>query len=224
MTKALITFALVALPFLVSPRSEIAGDTLVLRGERISVEYTASTRQAALLVEAESETGLERIEVRDPAGASILALRGRSGRNGLGMYGFRVEAGEVDPASLFEIYPEGLYEIRARTADGRLALGSARLSHRLLPAPDVLFPREGDREVPTSDLLVSWVPDPEAVEYHVNLEQGETDRMSVRVPGGSGSFRVPDGVLAPGRRSLLEIGAVGRDGNCTIVGIAFMTR
>jgi hypothetical protein len=224
MNQATLAAAVAALPFLASPLPAPGADAVHLRGARISFEYTASSDQAALVVEAESETGLDRIEVRDPSGAAILGLRGAGTGRGQGMYGFRVEAAEAPPSDLFDVYPEGLYRIRARTADGRLAVGTARLSHRLARAPVVLHPQSGQAGVPSSDLVLSWTPDPEAAEVRVNLEEGETDRMSVRLAGGTGSFRVPDGVLSPGRRCLLEVGVVGADGNCTIVEVPFSTR
>ncbi len=216
-----IAFALAALSIPATPGSG-DGVRVRLKEERIMVELTASSDEVALVVTAEAETGLDLVEIKNPLGQPVLGLA--SGNRGLGLYGFRLEAGETDRPAFFAAYPEGVYSIRARTRDGRVALGSAVLSHRIPSAPVPIYPQEGDVGVPASGLRVSWVPDPAAARYQVNLEQGETDLLAVSLRSGTGSFTVPDGVLAPGRRYKLEIGAVGAEGNCTFREVSFLTR
>ena len=76
----------------------------------------------------------------------------------------------------------------------------------------------------STNLTVSWVPDPEARAYRVILEQGETDGLTAVLPARSSSFQVPDGILAPGTESHVEVGAIGPNGNCTLVEVSFTTR
>jgi hypothetical protein len=87
----------------------------------------------------------------------------------------------------------------------------------------VAYPTDGMVDVPTTGLVLQWDLDPEAVSYRVNLEQNETDVMTVVLRPGTSSFRVPDGVLEAGMRSQLEIGSVGPNGNSTVVEILFRT-
>jgi hypothetical protein len=224
MHKPLVAALPAALFLLASPRAETAGNTVRLKEERISLEFTAGADEVTLVVSAEGETGLDRVEIRNPLGAPVAGLASAGGGRSLGLFGFRIEVGESDRETFFATYPEGDYAIRARTQDGRTALGSARLSHGVPRAPIPVYPEENEVDVPASGLTVSWVPDPAAARYEVNLELGETDLLAVRLAPGTGSFSVPDGVLEPGRRYKLEIGAVGADGNCTFREIPFLTR
>jgi hypothetical protein len=112
--------------------------------------------------------------------------------------------------------------MRANTPEGLPAVGYAELSHQLQRPPVLLQPFDGAQGISTTPLVV-WVPDPEVSEYRVNLEQGETDGLSVRLPAGSGAFQVPYGVLRPGTETQVEVGAVGRNGNVTLVESYFTT-
>ena len=181
------------------------------------VELTASSERSR----SSSRPGRDGLDPVDRLWATVLGMA--SGNRGLGLYGFRLQAGEADRPCPRR-HPEGVYSIRARTRDGRVALGSAVLSHRIPGAPVPIYPQEGEVGVPASGLRVSWVPDPVAARYQVNLEQGETDLLAVSLRSGTGSFTVPDGVLASGCRYKLEIGAVGAEGNCTFREVSFLTR
>ena len=199
-------------------------ETAALKEARISIEYSAAADEGALVVSAESETGLDQVELRDPSGNRVLGLATSGRGRNPALFGFELEAGESAPAALLQAYPEGAYQIRARTPEGRLAIGTAVLSHRLPSAPRILVPQDGDVVYARAAMRIAWVPDPLAAEYRVNLEQGETDRMSARLAAGTGSFEVPDGVLQSGRRYRLEIGAVGPEGNVTISEALFVAR
>lgn len=223
MKKEVVAGAILALGFVASPEAHSGGLPVELKEETMVIEYTVSTGEAAIVVSAEAETRLARVEVRSPIGQPILEMRTDRGPD-FSLQGFVVETGEATPDELFADYPPGDYTLRARTVDGRTAFGTARFSQTLPRAPVVAYPANGALDVPTTNLEVSWAADPAVASYRVILEQHETDLMTVIVTGGTGSFRVPDGVLESGTRSQLEIGAVGPDGNCTIVEVPFMTR
>jgi len=218
----IVVAAVAAVGLVASPEARPGGLPVELKEESMVIEYTASSGEATIVVSAEAETHLARIEVRGPTGPPVLEMRTDHGLE-QGFQGFVVETGEGTPEELMAAFPPGDYTLRARTVDGRTAFGSARFSHVLPQAPLIAYPSEG-MAVPTTGLEVSWVADPGVVAYRVNLEQHESDVMTVVVTGGTGSFRVPDGVLAPGTRSQLEIGAIGADGNCTIVEVPFRTQ
>jgi len=195
---------------------------LRLKEERMTLEYTVGADEATLVVEAETETPLDGVEVVSPTGKALLRVRAFRGERS-SLSGFRIETQEGSLDELLEAYPEGTYGLRGLSRRGTLARGTAGFSHDLLVAPDVLYPPEGAADVPTV-FTVAWIPDPRAAAYRVVLEQGENDGLTVELPPGSSSLQVPPGVLAPGTESHVEIGAVGANGNCTLVEVEFSTR
>ncbi len=196
---------------------------LQFKEERMFIEYSPALNEAALLVEAETEAGVEGLEIRDPLGSSRFKLWAASGQQ-LSLSGFMVESLESSPEELFAAYPEGIYDLRARSTDGDAVWGSAVLSHELPAQPIVLHPRDGDVNVPATNLIVAWHPDAAASGYKVILEQGENDGLTADVPAGQSSFQVPNGILAAGTQTHLEIGAIGPNGNRTLAEISFTTR
>ena len=132
---------------------------LQFKEEQMILEYTVTENEAVIVFEAETENALDRVEIRSPAGVPILNIRAQGGQN-LALSGFVLETQEVTPQAIMQMFPEGIYDLRARTADGRYVLGSAVLSHELLPAPVHVYPLDGAINVPTTNLTVSWVNNP----------------------------------------------------------------
>lgn len=221
MYKAVIAGAIVLLGSFGGQSAKVDEPFFRLKEEAMFVEYSATENTAVVTVEAESEQGLGRVEIRNLRGTRVLEMAVGVGQT-FAVSGFVVESQETSCASLFGIYAEGIYDLRARAVDGRLALGRAVLSHTVPPAPIVTYPHEGGVNVPT-DLTVSWTPDPEAFGYRLVMEQGENDGLSVHLPAGTDSFRIPEHVLAPGTESHVEVAAIGRNGNRTLVHVNFTT-
>lgn len=223
MRRPWIVGAVIAFGFLDGSGRSSERPTEGLKEERMTIEYASALDEAAVVFSAESEVGLEQVEIRGPNGATVLDVRAGNGGE-LGLSGFVVEKGEPSAASIFARYPEGIYRLRARTVDGDVVVGSTRFSHRLLAEPVVVYPFAGALDVPTSNLAVNWVHNAAAARYHVTLEQGETDLMSVELGYGTDTFRVPDGLLQSGKRYCIEIAAVAPNGNSTNVKVPFSTR
>lgn len=219
-----VAAVLVALSLSATPEPAQGGGVARLKQATISAELTAGSGEVALVVTAEAETGLSEAEIRGPSGQRIAGLASGSRGRTLGLYGFRLEVAETDRATFFATYPPGPYEIRARTRDGGAASGTAWLGHSVPLPPVPLYPREDELDVPASGLSIRWISSPDAARYQVGLEEGETDLLAVRLAAGASSFTVPDGVLQPGHRYKLEIGAVGADGNTTFREVVFVTR
>lgn len=202
---------------------------LHLKEEALVLEYSATHGEATLKLEAESEQPLERVRVNAPrGGAAVFDIIAPNGRD-LALSGFLLETRELTPESLLATYPQGVYELTGRTARGQAIVGSAELSYLLPEAPVVLYPVEGAVGVPARGLRVRWtIPatwdDSGAVAYQISLEQDDNDGMSARVPGNTGSFLVPDGVLRSGVETQVEIAAIGANGNRTLVEVTFTTR
>lgn len=223
MDKATLAFLAFGLAALGSERPfQEARPTLRLKEERMIIEYTATANEAVILVEGESETALESVEVRMPGGHTMLELRAPIG-NDSAFSGFSLETQEATVEELIAHYGEGDYDLRARAMGGEPVQGHASLSHELLPPPVVLYPYPGAVGIPAADLKIYWIPDPAAEAYTVSLEQGENDGLTVRLPAGSKSLYVPRGILLPHTETQLEIGATGPNGNRTLVEIEFRT-
>ena len=182
---------------------------LILKEEALMIEYTPGKAEAVIRMEAESEEPLDRVDVRTPAGRSILKLRGAKAYS---LSGFLVETREMNIGALLNHYEEGRYDMRAITASGRTALGGALLSHGLLPAPIIQYPLEG-AVVPPKGLTVTWTTDPAAERYRVVLEQDENDGLVVELPRGTNSFTVPDGFLRPDTETQVEVGVIRANRN-----------
>ncbi len=222
MVKSILVLAVLALTATGWQQKHLSGAPVRLKEERMILEYSATNHEAAVLVEAESEESLENIEVRDLQGTLLFDLRAEAGLD-LALSGFSVESKEFSSTAIFDNYPAGTYELRARTVDGRQARGQAVFSHALPRAPIILYPAEGAHGVPT-DLRVRWTSVPEAVGYQVSLEQGESDGLAVQLSAGRNNLEIPDGVLAPGTETHVEVGAIGANGNRTLVEAVFTTR
>ena len=220
MFKITIAFSAIALAALgwQEPRR---APVLPLKEEALVLEYTASANEAVIKIEAESEEQLKFLQVHSPTGQLVFELRARNTHLHT-LSGFVVEMQEATADELLEMYPEGLYQIHGRSVDGKLARGYARLSHTLPLAPDIVYPYP-EALVPTDDLILSWIPDDNVEEYVVSLEQDENDGLTVHLPAGSREFRVPNGVLRPAVPTQFELGAIGPNGNVTLVEVEFVT-
>lgn len=124
-------------------------------------------------------------------------------------------------------FPAGRYTFRGRNVDGRLLVGSDRLSHVVPKGPKVTFPTEG-AQVDPSGFTVTWEPvtTPAGVDiksYIVVVVQGERE-MTMDLPGDRTSVAVPGQFLEPGRKSSVEVLAREKSGNQTITAVNFRTR
>jgi len=193
-----------------------------LKEERMTLEYNATLGEAVVTVEAESEGELERIQVEKPGGERLFVLESPIGSLP-GLSGFKIELTEGTLPSILATYAQGTYDIRARTAGGGFAVGSATLSLELPAAPLVLVPHEGAL-VPGAGLVVRWLADRSASGYELQLEQDENDGLTIHLPPGRSSFAIPEGFLAGGTATQLEIAALGSNGNRTVSEVHFTTR
>ena len=219
MYKPVITGAAIALGAL-GWQPRVQQSPLLLKEEAMVIEYSPGKGEAVLIMEAESEEPLDKIEIQNPNDRPILKLRGAQASS---WSGYVIETREMKLASLLQMYHEGPYEIRAITSSGRPAFGSAEVWHYLLAEPEITYPEEGT-VVPTHNLVVTWKVDPEASGYRVVVEQDENDGLVVQLPRQSNSFVVPDGLLAPGKPTQVEVAAIGSNGNITLAEIHFETQ
>lgn len=223
MLKTLIAVTLIALGLASWQTARLDQPVLHLKEEKLTIEYTATADEAVLIMEAEAELDLASVIVRSPSGVTVLEMNSGDGAP-LALSGFVVETRECTPEELFLQYPAGRYDLTGRTLEGRVARGSAQLSHDLPRVPTVNYPFEGATQVPTEGLEITWNVDTSARAYRLVLEQNDNDGLVVTLPAGSTSFQVPDHLLAANTETQLEVGAVAANGNCTLVEIVFKTR
>jgi hypothetical protein len=186
-----------------------------------TIEYDAANGVAALTFEAESEDALRSVEIRDAAGDAVLRI-GSVAPQRLRLGGFVLESHEASLGALQAKYAPGFYSMRARTVEGETLGGGAVLSYELPDAPVMLAPLDGATAVPVNFTL-SWIDVPSAAGYRIVIEQDENDGLKVSLPAGKSSFQVPDGVLAPGVETHVELSAVGECGNRTMVEVTVTT-
>ena len=199
------------------------GSGVLLKEEAITIEYTASADEASIIIVAESETDLERLEIEDPSGAIILDVRA-DGPHGLALTGIELQTEEGDLNSILTTYPPGVYRFQGTTIDGVRTYGRATLSHVVPRTPLVTYPLEDSDDVPVDGLTVSWIHVPDARSYRLSLEQDDTDKIVVRLPAGATSFQVPDGLLDGGTETQFELIALGELGNTTGIEVEFETQ
>jgi hypothetical protein len=221
MYKSAFAVAAVAIGFAAGQAPRNPEAALQFKEERMFVEYSPSAGIATVIVEAESEEAVSNVEVCQPGGASSFRMRAENGRFALS--GFVLESQEADLATIFDSYPAGTYVVRGRTVSGQSVTGSAEVAHELVAAPELVYPRDGARGVPSSDLTVTWNADGGAAAYRIVLEQDENDGLTIQLPPGSDSLRIPDEMLAPRSEYHLEIAAIAPNGNRTVSEIHFTT-
>ena len=172
---------------------------------------------AGVLLHADTSESLHRLMIRNPAGRHVFGLVSKD-RLKLGLTEIFWETAEPDVESAFLAYPEGDYAVTGITHNGQLVSGVAHLSHNMLPYPTVTAPKDGD-ELPLDDLLVEWVPDPEAESYWIEFDV-ETDEVefnyTIPMPEGTSKFELPESLLLPGADVFAGVAAVGSNGNATV--------
>ncbi len=72
--------------------------------------------------------------------------------------------------------------------------------------------------------MVRWEPVADASSIHLEVEQPARERtLSVDLDGDATSFVIPDGFLDRGREYVVDVKAVGANGNLTVADRAFRT-
>ncbi len=182
--------------------------------------------------------------VYDPSGVQILAVKPQEQLRNLNMAGIFFESREppnteVSIADLMAQFPEGLYEARAVTFDGKGMVGAATFTHDIPAAPVITAPKE-DAVVPsTSNLLVKWKPVTQTLSggpititgYEVIITKDVDDdpngfsrpTFDVHLPPSVTRLRVPKEFLEPGSPYELEVLALEVSGNQTITVSFFET-
>ena len=223
--------------------SPAAGATVQIAAAKLYVEYNATDNDIGVHG-AFDDHGYSQLCVYDPGGVQVLAFRPRAQMEDLAMGGIFFESREP-PISEFSIedlkttFPEGEYQVRGTTFDGRSLGGAATFTHDIPNPPRITAPIER-AVVPTAGLVVTWDEvtetidgDPAAItayEVIITKESAPEDPhgwsvpiFDVHVGPDRRSLTVPDEFLDPASEYELEVLALEVSGNQTIAVSFFET-
>ena len=174
----------------------------------------------------------------------MLAVKPQAQLKGLTMAGIFFESREP-PAAEFSFkdleakFPEGQYQVRGLSFDGKALIGSATFTHAVPAQPTVTAPLNG-AVVSTNNLAVTWEDVTKTVDgdpvtitgYEViitKVKNSDSNGFSqpvfdVHVPADRNSLAVSVEFLEPGTEYELEVLALEVSGNQTITVSSFTTQ
>ena len=217
------------------------GKKVAIATAKLIVEYNATDEDIGVHG-AFDDQGWSKLCVYDPNGHLVLRVSPQSQLKDLTMAGVFFESREppIDEFSFADLkarFPEGRYNVRALSFDGKRLVGHATFTHDVPAAPTVTAPLDG-AEVNPHDLTVRWNDVTETVdgepvtitgyeviitkEQHVDPHGFSQPIYDVHVPPDRNSLSVPDEFLEPGTEYELEVLALEKSGNQTI-SVSFFT-
>ena len=174
--------------------------------------------------------------VFDPRGRLILEVEPKRQLQRQSISGIFFESAEppndeVPIEKILARFPEGLYAVRGRSADGERLTGAATFTHTIPAGPEITHPQDGNT-VPVSGLVVTWNHVTQTITdepftrtgYQVIITKDVPDdphgfsrpTLDVHVPPSVTSLTVPDEFLEPNTRYELEVLVLEVSGNQTI--------
>lgn len=214
-----------------------------LDSARLYIEYNATDGDLGVHGGFDS-SGWSELCVFAPDGTQILGVKPEAQLGELTVGGFFFESREpelteFDFDRLAAEFPEGEYQVRALSFDGRMLTGAATFTHIAPAAPVITTPlladseeEAGEARAPTTGLLVSWDHVTTAVDgvpisitgYEIIITQVEfedphgfsTPIFDVHVPPDRNSLSVPAEFLEQDTVYELELLALEESGNQTI--------
>jgi hypothetical protein len=202
---------------------------------KLIVEYNATDEDIGVHG-AFDDHGWSRLCVYDPTGRQVLSVGPQSQLKDLTMAGIFFESREPPVkqfgfADLKRKFPEGRYQVRGLTFDGKQLVGSAKFTHNVPARPTVTAPRD-NATVDPRDVTVRWNDVTRTVDgrpvnitgYEVIVTRENHDDphgfskpiYDVHVPADRNSLRVPAEFFEPGNEYELEVLALEKSGNQTI--------
>lgn len=188
------------------------------------VVWSVSDEDAQIIGGGGSETGIKKVLILGPK-AKVVHLTCFKDGNELGQADFRFDTPEPFIEELMRAYPPGVYRFWGRTVEGEILASTVELSYELPDPPDILYPQNGDTDIPVEDLVVRFAPpeDAEAIRLEIEDEEEEV-AIKIDLPGDATDFNVPNGWLQPGVEYVLDIKVIAENGNQTVRDIRFVTQ
>lgn len=189
----------------------------------IRLEFSKADADAEIVTTIDAGVGLKFVDVIAPHGREVMHLSAHTMPR-LGQTKITAETPEPSLADVQASYPPGVYRFRGRTVDGQAIVGEAELSHDLPDAPIITAPQAGQTNVGLKMLLAAWDPAGGAARYAVVLEQEDLGiKLTADLLAGSTNFAVPEGWLLPDMDYVLEVVAIGENGNRSVGEVRFHT-
>jgi len=217
------------------------GQPVTIATAKLIIEYNATDDDIGVHG-AFDDHGWSELCVYGPNGRQVLAVKPQAQLKTLTMAGIFFESREP-PRTEFSFedlkanFPEGQYQVRAISFDGKGLTGSATFTHDVPAPPTVASPLEG-AVVPITDLVVEWEDVTETIDgdpvtitgYEVIVTKvNHTDPhgfsrpiFDVHVPADRNTLAVPVEFLESGTEYELEVLALEVSGNQTIT-VSFFT-
>ena len=209
-----------------------------LKDARMKIELNATDGDVGIQLFIDADPW-KTMEVFDPMGIRVFSAV-TSGRVGLqGGTEFFMESAEpsfsqLSLAAFLQRFPVGDYRVQGEGLNGDTLLGSARFTHNIPQAPQLLSPGE-DAQVDPNRTVVQWSPVPAAngspiVGYQVLVVKPGSGFaaipklvLDIMMPATATSLAVPGGFLLPNSAYDWEVLAIEAGGNQTLSVGHFMT-
>jgi hypothetical protein len=170
------------------------------------------------------DDGLRLLQIKWPDREVMATLL--ADRSTLGMREFHFESPEPPGEAVLAAYPEGRYALVGVATSGERFRTVLTLSHDLPPASTILSPA-GDAEVPARvPLTIQWSQVPGIEKFVLEFENESADperALTLDLPPGVTSFRIPARLLPAGSEFQVGIHTVAENGNIVVVESTFTT-
>ena len=213
----------IALVLLLPMASSAKKDVLEFENPSLIVVYSETDEDAQIIARGGSEDPIDKLVILGPHGTVHFKSRFKDGGR-IGQADFQFDTPEPSLEELMDAYPPGEYRFLGKTVDDGALESIVELSYDLLDSPTIIYPENGDRDIPTENLVVEFAApeDSEAIRLEIEDEEEEV-AIKVDLPGNTDSFSVTNGWLQPGIEYVLDIKAFAENGNQTVVDIRFVT-
>ncbi|MCH9741279.1 MAG: fibronectin type III domain-containing protein [Epsilonproteobacteria bacterium] len=220
------------------------GEMTVIESAKLYIEHNAGDEDTGVHG-AFDDSGWSELCVYDPNGLQVLAVKPQSQLKDLTMAGFFFESREPENAeypiaNLKSDFPEGEYQVKGVTYEGKGLVGVAKFTHNIPEKPEITSPVIVEDEedasdgvlVATTGLEVSWNAVTQTIDgkavtitgYEVIITKETEDdpngfsrpTYDVHVPATVNRLSVPDEFLESGTTYEIEILALEESGNQTI--------
>lgn len=189
------------------------------------VEQNATDGDTEIVISGTAgDDGLRLLQIKWPDRAVMATLL--ADRSILGMREFHFESPEPPGEAVLAAYPEGRYALVGVSTAGERFRTVLTLSHDLPPESVILWPAE-DAELPADmPLTIQWSQVPGLEKFVLEFENESADperALTVDLPPGTTSFRIPARLLPAGSEFQIGIHAVAENGNIVVVESTFTT-
>lgn len=164
----------------------------------------------------------------DPGGNPILQMDAHGVLGILGLTELFWESSEPSPQEVLALFAPGQYTFEVTDVDGNTLTGMVTLSHDL-PLPAVVTFPEEDGSVDPADTTISWTHPQlnQLAAFEVVVENVTSGVLTAAftLPASATTVHIaPEALTGPGKKYKVEVIAIAKNGNKTIVEVPFSTQ